>query len=225
MMAKANKLEGIEVNKSEKIWDKIAENYDESEKRFEPIHIKTIENTKKYLNVNDIVLDYGCGTGTKSLELAGFVKEIQGIDISSKMIEAAKRKAVERKIENVDFIHAIIFDDKFQGESYDLILAFNILHALTDHQQAVQRITELLKPGGLLISTTPCLKEKMALKNRFELSFFILLIKLGVFPNILTRFRFSELEDLIANGNLQIIETEKIFHMMSVYFIAARKIT
>ena len=105
-----------------------------------------------------------------------------------------------------------------------MILAFNILHSLEDHKQIMQRIAELLKPGGLLISTIPCLKEKMAVKNRIELSFFILLIKLGIFPNILTRFKFCELEDLISNGDFKIIETEKIFHRMSVYFIVAKKI-
>lgn len=211
------------MDKTEKIWDKIATNYDKSEKRFEPIHVKTLKNTKKYLKASDIVLDYGCGTGTKALELAGCVKRIHGIDISSKMIEAAKRKAVARKIESVNFEHAIIFDERYKREMFDVILAFNILHALENHKQVLHRINELLRPGGLLISTTPCLKEKMAFKNRLELSFFLLLIRLGVFPKILTKFRFSELEDLITNGNFQIIETEKIFHRMSVYFIAAKK--
>ncbi len=214
----------IRMDKSEKIWDKIAKNYDESEKRFEPIHIRTIENTKKYLNQNDIVLDYGCGTGTKAFELANSVKKIQAIDISSKMIEAAKRKAIVQKIVNVDFAHEIIFDEKLKREPFDVILAFNVLHSLEDHKQIMQRIAELLRSGGLLISTTPCLKEKMAVKNRLELSFFILLIKLGIFPNILTRFKFCELEDLISKGDFQIIETEKIFHRMSVYFIVAKKI-
>jgi hypothetical protein len=40
----------------------------------------------------------------------------------------------------------------------------------------------------------------------------------------LTRFRFHELEDLIESGELHIIEKEIIFHMMSDYFIAAKKV-
>jgi 2-polyprenyl-3-methyl-5-hydroxy-6-metoxy-1,4-benzoquinol methylase len=210
---------------TEKIFDMSANTYDKTEeKRFEPIHIKTLKNTKKYLNGSDIVLDYGCATGTKALELAGYVQKIHGIDISSKMIDAAKRKTVERKIENVDFAQATLFDERFKKESFDVILVFNILHLLEDNRQAMQRIAELLKPGGLFISITPCLKEKMRFLNKFELSFFLLLIKIGLFPNILTRFKFSELEDLMANGKLQIIETEKIYHRMSSYFIVAKKI-
>ena len=212
------------MNKSEKFWDKIADKYDKAEKRFEPIHIKTLENTKKYLNVSDIVLDYGCATGTKAFELAGNVKKIQGIDISAKMIEAAKRKAVERKIENVDFAQAIIFDERYKRELFDVILVFNILHLLEDNQQVMQRITELLKPGGLFISTTPCLKEKLAFSNKFQLYFYLLLSKIGLIPLYIGRFKFSELEDLIANGNLQIIETENLDHRISSYFIVAKKI-
>jgi 2-polyprenyl-3-methyl-5-hydroxy-6-metoxy-1,4-benzoquinol methylase len=43
---------------------------------------------------------------------------------------------------------------------------------LEDNQQVMQRITELLKPGGLFISTTPCLKEKLAFSNKFGSSLF-----------------------------------------------------
>jgi 2-polyprenyl-3-methyl-5-hydroxy-6-metoxy-1,4-benzoquinol methylase len=84
----------------EKIFDISSKTYDKTEeKRFEAITTKTLENTKKYLNGNDTVLDFGCATGAKALELAGSVKQIYRIDISSKTIEAAKRKAVERKVE------------------------------------------------------------------------------------------------------------------------------
>ena len=140
------------------------------------------------------------------------------------MIEAAKRKAVERKIENVDFAQAIIFDERYKRELFDVILVFNILHLLEDNQQVMQRITELLKPGGLFISTTPCLKEKLAFSNKFQLSFYLLLSKIGLIPLYIGRFKFSELEDLIANGNLQIIETENLYPRISSYFIVAKKI-
>jgi 2-polyprenyl-3-methyl-5-hydroxy-6-metoxy-1,4-benzoquinol methylase len=201
----------------------VAKNYDNTEERFEPIHVRVVENSKKYLKGSDIVLDYGCATGTKAFELAGHAKKIQGIDVSSKMIEAAKRKAVGHKIKNVDFAHVTLFDERFEKESFDVILAFNILHALEDYRQAVQRISELLKPGGLFISITPCLGEKMTVLNYLQYSPFLLLNKMGLI-SFLKRFKFSELDDLIANGNLQIVETENLFHRMSSYFMVAKKV-
>ena len=47
------------MNKSEKFWDKTANNYDQEEKKDEQTYIKIIEKTKKYLKISDIVLDYG----------------------------------------------------------------------------------------------------------------------------------------------------------------------
>ena len=213
------------MNKTEKFWDKLENKFDKRAQKFgKQDYIKISENTKKYINSSDFVLDNGSATGIITYEITESMKEIHGLDISSKMIEAAKRKAVERNIENVDFAQATIFDERYKTESFDVILVFNILHALEDNQQAMQRIAELLKPGGLFISITPCLKEKMRFLNKFELSFYLLLSKIGLLPNVLTRFKFSELEDLIANGNLQIIETEKIYHRMSSYFVVAKKI-
>ena len=73
------------MKNAEHFWDKIADKYDEAEERFEPIHTKVLQYTKKYLNSNDIVLDYGCATGSKAFKLTCNVKKIHGIDISSKM--------------------------------------------------------------------------------------------------------------------------------------------
>ena len=74
------------MKNAEHFWDKIADKYDEAEERFEPIHTKVLQYTKKYLNINDIVLDYGCATGSKAFKLTCNVKKIHGIDILSKMI-------------------------------------------------------------------------------------------------------------------------------------------
>jgi len=49
------------------------------------------------------VLDVGCGAGAYSLVLAPYVKEIVGVDISSKMIEYANYKKKELKYNNVSF--------------------------------------------------------------------------------------------------------------------------
>ena len=126
------------MNKSEKFWDKSSNKFDKRAKHFELTTIKTVENTKKYLNVNDIVLDYGCATGIITYEIADNVKEIHGIDISSKMIEVAKRKSDERKIKNIDFAQATIFDERYTRESFDVILALNIIHLVENTQKVMQ---------------------------------------------------------------------------------------
>lgn len=211
------------MNKAEKFWDNLADTFDRTEDQFGKIHIATIENTKKYLKTEDEVMDYGCATGNKTLALANHVRRIHGIDISSKMIAAAQRKAFEDKVKNIHFSHATILDKSLKEESFDVVLAFNILHAIKENRQAVERINEILKPGGFFISTTPCLKEKMDLIKRLQLLSYLIMIKIGLVPDVLTRFRIHDLEDLVKSGSFQIFETEKLFHKITSYFIVATK--
>ena len=205
------------MNRSEKFWDRMANNYDRVEKKDEQTYIKIIEKTKMYLKISDIVLDYGCGTGLISNEIADNVKVIRAIDISSKMIEIAKRKADGRKIKNIDYAHSTIFDERYKRGSFDVILVFYILHLLEDPHKVMQRINELLKPGGLIISTTPCMGEKTFLSILLSL-----VSKIGLIPKIRS-FKISELEDLIANVNFEIVETECLNQSGQQYFIVAKK--
>src|SRR5512139_1682785 len=116
--------------KSETMWDKLASNWDTPGVSLGENDIKIIEKAKKYLNANAVILDYGCATGSIAIEMAGIVEEVHGIDLSSNMIEIAKRKAAERKIKSIDFRHATIFDESLKKESFDLILALSIVHLL-----------------------------------------------------------------------------------------------
>ena len=169
------------------------------------------------------MLDYGCGTGTTSCELAGQVKEIHAIDISSKMIEAAKEKATVSNIENIVFSQADIFDERYKEESFDAILAFNMLHTVPNPQIAISKIYELLKPEGVFISVTPCLGGKMSFLVNLQIQLVRLLCAVGIIPIPIRRLKSSELDDLIANGNFQSVETEEIYKGASSYFIAAKK--
>jgi 2-polyprenyl-3-methyl-5-hydroxy-6-metoxy-1,4-benzoquinol methylase len=205
--------------KSEKFWDRVAKSSDEQDDELDETYLKILESTKKHLHVDDIVLDYACGTGIITNEIAGDVKEIHAIDISSKMIEVAKRRAGEHNFENVHFAQTTIFDERYNNESFNVILAFNILHLLEDAHPVVHRINELIKPGGLFISTTPCLVEKEVLGI-----FLSILSKIRIFP-YLKRLKIPELEGLIANGNFQIVETENLDPTGPSHFIVAKKVS
>jgi 2-polyprenyl-3-methyl-5-hydroxy-6-metoxy-1,4-benzoquinol methylase len=206
------------MNKSEKFWDKSASKFDKEEKKDEQTTIKIIDRTRKYLKISDTVLDFGCGTGLISNEIADNVKIIYAVDTSSKMIEIAKNKADNRKIQNINYTYTTIFDEKYKSGSFDVILAFYILHLLEDNQKTIQRINDLLKPGGLIISVTPCITEKIFLNISLSL-----LSKIGLIPDIKS-FKANELEDSIANGNFEIIENECLHQGIPQYFIAAKKI-
>ncbi len=211
------------MSKSIEFWDTASKNYDKTEERFEYIHSKSRENTKNYLKDSDIVLDYGCGTGTTSCEFSNLVKEIHAIDISPKMIATAKKKAEALQIENINFRATDIFDARLKKDSFDTILAFNVLHTIPDPQGALKRIDELLKPDGIFISITPCLRDKMSLLVNIQIQLVRFLCKIGVIPIPIRRLKSTELDVLIANGNFQTVSTEKIYKGASSYYVVAKK--
>jgi 2-polyprenyl-3-methyl-5-hydroxy-6-metoxy-1,4-benzoquinol methylase len=212
------------INKSQKFWDKQAKRYDNSEKQFEPVYKEVIAKTRKCLDKDDNVLDFGCATGTKTTELARDAKHVHGLDISTEMINEAMRKKDEAKITNISFSTGTIFDGDLEKASFDKIIAFAIIHLLEDSERVIQRIYELLKPGGLFISTTACFKEKMAFKNRLEVASYILFKRLGIFPLHLNMFNTADIERLIESQGFQIVEAEKKFDGITASFIIARKL-
>ena len=205
------------MNKSEKFWDRMAKYLDQVERKDEATNNKIIEKTRNRLKISDNVLDYGCGTGTAAIEIAGSVTTVNGIDISSKMIEAAKGKTVERKVNNIDFVQTTIFDEKLKLGSFDVILCFNLLLLVEDKPNVMRRINELLKSGGMMISATPCIKGTFLGVLLSPLS------KIGLIPQI-TSFKISELEDLMIDGNFEIVETECLHKSGQQYFVVAKKL-
>lgn len=212
------------MSKTEKFWDSASKNYDKTEERFEYIHNKSRENTKRYLKDSDTVLDYGCGTGTASCQFSGLVKEIHAIDISSKMIEIANEKAAASKIENVRFEQSDIFDKKYSNESYDVILALNMLHTVTSPRDVMRRINELLKPEGVFISVTPCLRQKMSFLVNLQIRLVWVLCKTGLIPIPIRRITSSEVDDLLEIAELQTVESEEIYKGASSYFVVVKKL-
>jgi 2-polyprenyl-3-methyl-5-hydroxy-6-metoxy-1,4-benzoquinol methylase len=206
------------MNKSEKFWDRSAKGYENREIKWEKIYNKAVEETKKYLSKSNVLLDYACGAGVITAQIAGCVRKTHAIDISSKMLEVAERMANERKIENITFLKTNIFDERFEKESFDVITAFNILHLLEDVHKAVDKISELLKPEGLFISETPCLGEK----GKFLGKILRFLSKFRIVPYV-NDLKFSDLEVLIKEGKFEIINAEDLEQKRTNYFIIAKK--
>ena len=201
------------MNKSEEFWDGASKNYDKTEERFEYIHNRSRDNTSKHLKDSDTVLDYGCGTGTAACQFSRLVKEVHAIDISSKMIEIAKEKANAGEIENVIFEQSDIFDKKYSTQSYDVILAFNMLHTVPNPQSVIQRIDELLKPEGLFISATPCLGQKMSFLVNLQIQLVRFLCKFGLIPIPIRRITSSEVNNLLKK------KWGQVFHFAFVDYL------
>lgn len=87
--------------------------WDNAAKQFSNYEIPAIYNNNfmKYLYLKDVLntgssktaVDIGCGAGKYSLAIAPYFKRVLGTDISDNMLEAAEKRKLAEKIENVDF--------------------------------------------------------------------------------------------------------------------------
>jgi ubiquinone/menaquinone biosynthesis C-methylase UbiE len=205
------------MDKAEKFWNKQSGKFEQQVSKDEQSFVKIIENTKKYLKKTDKILDFACGIGTSAFQMIHHVKKIQAIDISSGMIEVAMRRMNDLPSKNIEFIHTTLFDDQFKAESFEVITAFNILHLLQDPKIVISRIYNLLKPGGLFISSSAFLGEKSWMRI-----IFYLISKTGMVPH-LKLLKIEEMERLILSENFKMIEIQKSNYPTPSAFMVARK--
>ena len=205
------------MNKGEAFWDRLSKSA-KPETKPDQTSIMTIEATKMHLHPNDLVLDIGCGSGAITAEIAKHAGAVHAIDISAGMIEAAKAKAVRSKAENITFEKATIFDDRLNDQAFDVILAFNVLHHLDDTKRVILRTHELLKPGGIFISATACMNERITLMSLF----LRLLTKTGLVPDM-RFFKVKALETEIEKGGFKIKETKELTGLPEYFLVAVKE--
>lgn len=124
---------------------------------------RSLKRTRDFLTPEDRMLEIGCGTGSTALKHAPYVRHITGTDISPEMIAIAEKRLADCEITNADFVTASTDDARFASGWYDVVMAHSILHLLRDLDATLALINSALKPGGHLISKTPCVGEMNAL--------------------------------------------------------------
>ncbi len=147
----------------EKFWNRMAEGYSKQPVADEAAYQKKLQITREYFPADSEVLELGCGTGSTAIEHAPYVKHIEAVDISSKMIEIAEAKAKAKDINNITFKISAIDSFSLPAQTVDVILALSILHLVGNKKEVIANAYKILKPGGVFVSSTVCLGNTMKL--------------------------------------------------------------
>ena len=134
-------------------WDKVAGVYDFFENIYnKSVYQKTGEICAKYIFDTDTVLECACGTGAISVHLAPKCKRLIATDFSRQMLRQAQKKC--EGFNNVSFKRADITSLKCRDNSFDAVVAGNVIHLLDEPYKALKEFERVCKRGGRIIIPT-----------------------------------------------------------------------
>ena len=93
-----------------------------------------------------VVADLGCGTGNLTVELAPHVKQVIGVDGSTAMLKAARKRTSDFK--NVDLRKGDLATVPIEDASCDAALLVLALTYVPSPAAVVGEMSRILKPGG-----------------------------------------------------------------------------
>lgn len=141
-------------------WDKkreVMRNYDRSAAVYDAQYAEEqnakIKAALNHLNLEEdnLILDVGCGTGLLFEHIGESVKLLVGLDISSKILEKAKRYA--KRFPNVNIIRADADLMPFPKEVFDAVFAITLLQNTPNPNLTLQEMKRVGKHPSIIVVT------------------------------------------------------------------------
>jgi ubiquinone/menaquinone biosynthesis C-methylase UbiE len=123
---------------------------------------------RPYIKEGMSVLDFGCGPGYFTLEMARMVGasgRVIACDLQDGMLEKLRAKVKACRLDNVISMHKCSEDRIGVAEAVDFVLAFYILHEVPDQGCHLSEIRGLLKSDGKLLVVEPTFRVS---KSEFD---------------------------------------------------------
>lgn len=99
------------------------------------------------------LLDIGCGGGLLAEPMARLGAQVVGADAAARNIPVAQLHAAQSGLE-IDYRHTSAEDMAAAGEKFDVVLNMEVVEHVADPLAYLTACRQLLKPGGLMITST-----------------------------------------------------------------------
>ena len=147
-------------------WDRVAGVYDLFVNVINrKTHQKLKEIVSDLIGPEDDVLECACGTGLLSAVIAPKCRQLTATDFSEKMLEKAEKNC--RCFSNITYTQADITALSFADNSFDKVVAANVIHLLDNPLTALGELNRVCKDGGMLIIPTYMNKDSEGKTSRF----------------------------------------------------------
>lgn len=117
--------------------------------------------TRKYLPIGSRILEGGCGLGQNvwSLQQAGY--DVYGVDYAIETVEKVNDAVPELKVSLGD-----VRQMKFENDFFDGYWSLGVIeHFYQGYDDIAYEMRRVIKPGGYLFLTFPCMSKYRRMKN------------------------------------------------------------
>ncbi len=116
------------------------------------VHAKLKKLIEAQIDSGDKILECACGNGMLTEVIAKRCKEVVATDVSKKMLMVAKRNL--KKFNNVKWEEGDILNISYSDNTFDKVIAGNVIHLLDDPAKAVKELVRVCVPNGIVIIPT-----------------------------------------------------------------------
>lgn len=162
------------------------------------------------------LLELATGTGLISLKLSERIPNIIATDLAPEMLRIAREKAAKKGVQNIEFQEEDICALRFPNNSFDTIIASNVLHLLFEPDKAIREMRRVLKNKGRIIVPTYCHGNSLLshmVSRVMSLSGF----------RARSRWSVKSFTRFIENNGFEIVKHETLDDIIPMIYLVAKK--
>ncbi|MBI9075854.1 MAG: class I SAM-dependent methyltransferase [Desulfatibacillum sp.] len=209
-------MDGDRQIRERQFWDKFAVKYDSFMKNLQPAYDMIVQKIARYVEPSSDILEVAVGTGIIASRLAPLANRVCACDISPEMVKVAREKMEKLGLGNVELSVQDAYDLDYPPESFDAVIASNVLHVMIHPEKTLASVQRVLKADGVFIAPTYCHGD--SLKSR-AISWLMSLAGFKAFH----KWSVESFRIFLAANHYEIIEFEVIRDKIPLVFAAARK--
>jgi len=198
-------------------WDRQAIKYAKKPIADLTAYEEKLQRIRSVLRPTDRILEIGCGTGGTARKIATGVAHVTATDLSAEMIRIARSRSDEFTAKKIEILQAEA-SQEVSGYPFDAICAFSLLHLVDDIPNVLDAVYRQVKPGGLFLSKTVCLKDS----SRWIQVIVRMLVSLRIAPKVVCISR-AELIRHLSSAGFEIDQTVYFDKKRMRPFIIARR--
>ena len=173
------------------------------------------------LHPGETVLDLGSGAGVDVLISARRVApegRAIGLDMTTEMLELARRNAADAGVTNVEFVQGYLEDIPLPDDSVDVVISNCVINLAADKNVVLREAARVLRPGGRFAISDVIADAEMDDATRADMSKWT-----GCIAGALMDAEYRAALTAIGLVDVEITETHRVHIHAAAAIVRARK--